>query len=127
MSKRRGNQHGKGRTKQILTYRRTKDVYIQYWESGWSQDFHLAHKEKIDKHKSAQEVYTKADGKLPTLAEISAEYTKLLDQKRADSALLDAAKAELTDLYHIKKNLDIIAEDELNEEKEKKRSERNER
>ena len=110
-----------------MTYRRTKDVYTQYRESGWSQDFYLAHKEEIDKHKTAQEVYTKADGKLPTLAEISAEYTKLLDQKREDSALLDEAKTELTDLYHIKKNLDIIAEDEPNEEKEKKRSERNER
>ena len=111
----------------ILNYRRTKEIYTQYQESGWSQDFYLAHKDEIDKHKSAQEVYAKADGKLPTLAEISAEYSKLLEQKRADSALLDEAKAELTDLYHIKKNLDIIAEDVSNDEKEKKRSGRNER
>ena len=111
----------------ILNYRRTKEIYTQYQESGWSQDFYLAHKEEIDKHKSAQEVYAKADGKLPTLAGISAEYTKFLEQKRADSALLDEVKAELTDLYHIKKNLDIIAEDVSNDEKEKKRSGRNER
>ncbi len=111
----------------ILNYRRTKEIYTQYRESGWSQDFYLAHKTEIEKHKSAQEVYTKANGKLPTLAEISAEYSKLLEQKRADSALLDEAKAELTDLYHIKKNLDIIAEDVSNDEKEKRRSERNER
>ena len=111
----------------ILNYRRTKEIYTQYRDSDWSQDFYLAHKAEIDKHKSAQEVYAQADGKLPTLAEISAEYTKLLEQKRADSALLDEPKAELTDLYHIKKNLDIIAEDVTYDEKEKKRSGRNER
>lgn len=33
--------------------------------------------------------------------------------------MFDAAKAELTDLYHIKKNLDIIAEDVSNDEKRK--------
>lgn len=33
--------------------------------------------------------------------------------------MFDATKAELTDLYHIKKNLDIIAKDVSNDEKEK--------
>lgn len=58
-------------------------------------------------------------GETDCLSYISAEYSKLLEQKRTDSALLDAAKAKLTDLYHIKKNLDIIAEDVSNDEKRK--------
>ena len=39
--------------KTITDYRRTRDVYVQYHESGWSKDFYAAHKEQIDIHMAA--------------------------------------------------------------------------
>ena len=57
-------------------------------------------------------MYAKAGGKLPTLAELSAEYECLLCQKRADSAALAEVKAEVSSLWHIKTNMDTIASDE---------------
>ena len=36
--------------KAILVYRRTKDVYTQYRESGWSPAFYREHKADIDAH-----------------------------------------------------------------------------
>lgn len=113
--------------KAVLTYRRTQAIYVQYRESGWSPQFYQAHAKEIEAHKAAQAVYAKADGKLPTLAELSAEYERLLCQKRADSTALAEAKAEVSSLWHIKTNMDTIASDELIEEKETSRADRNAR
>ena len=60
--------------KAILVYRRTKDVYTQYRESGWSPAFYREHKADIEAHKEAQAVYSAAGGKLPTISELSEEY-----------------------------------------------------
>ena len=98
--------------KAITTYRRTKAVYQQYRESGWSSAFYQEHAKEIDAHQWAQEVYRKAGGKLPTLSALSAEYDQLLSQKREDSTRFQSLKREVSDLYHIKTNLDIITEDE---------------
>ena len=37
--------------KAILSYRKTKDIYTQYWESGWSPTFYREHKAEIETHK----------------------------------------------------------------------------
>lgn len=113
--------------KAVLTYRRTQAIYVQYRESGWSPQFYQAHAKEIEAHKAAQAVYAKADGKLPTLAELSAEYERLLCQKRADSAAFAEVKAEVSSLWHIKTNMDTIASDEPIEEKETSRADRNAR
>lgn len=99
--------------KAILTYRRTKSVYAQYRESGWSPAFYNAHAKEIEAHKAAEQVYQKANGQLPTLAELSAEYDRLLHQKREDSAALAPEQSRLTDLRRIKRNIDIITNDKL--------------
>ena len=106
--------------KAVLTYRRTQAIYVQYRESGWSPQFYQAHAKEIEAHKAAQAVYAKADGKLPTLAELSAEYERLLCQKRADSAAFAEVKAEVSSLWHIKTNMDTIASDEPIEEKKRR-------
>lgn len=99
--------------KAILTYRRTKSVYAQYRESGWTPAFYNAHAKEIEAHKAAEQVYQKANGQLPTLAELSAEYDRLLHQKRDDSAALAPVQSRLTDLQRIKRNIDIITDDRL--------------
>lgn len=99
--------------KAILTYRRTKSVYAQYRESGWSPAFYNAHAKEIEAHKAAVQVYQKASGQLPTLDELSAEYDRLLHQKREDSAALVPVQSRLQDLRRIKHNIDIITDDRL--------------
>lgn len=96
----------------ILSYRKTKDIYTQYRESGWSPVFYREHKAEIEAHKKAQAVYSTADGKLPTLAELSEEFDRLLNQKREDSEALSQQNTELRDLRHIKTNLDTLLSDE---------------
>ena len=58
----------------IRDYSRTKEVYTQYRESGWSVKFYQEHRQEIEDHRNAQAVYSSHDGKMPTLKELTAEY-----------------------------------------------------
>lgn len=109
--------------KAILAYRRTKSVYAQYRESGWAPAFYNAHAKEIEAHKAAEQVYQKANGQLPTLAELSAEYDRLLHQKRDDSAALAPVQSRLTDLRRIKRNMDFITNDKLPDAETSRRQE----
>ena len=59
----------------IRDYSRTKEVYTQYRESGWSVKFYQEHRQGIEDHKMAQAVYASLAGKMPTLKELTAEYS----------------------------------------------------
>lgn len=111
----------------IRDYRRTKDVYTQYKDSGWSVKFYNEHRDEIEAHRKAQAVYTAAEGKLPTLKELSAEYDALRELKKKDEFALEELKPQLTTLNHIKYNCDILMRDVLPEEKYHTRSEREDR
>ena len=107
--------------KAILVYRRTKDVYTQYRESGWSPAFYREHKADIEAHKEAQAVYSVAGGKLPTLSDLSEEYALLLSQKKQAGEQLSQLSEELKNLRHIKSNMDTLLDDERFEEEQTRR------
>ena len=111
----------------IRDYRRTKDVYTQYKDSGWSVKFYNEHRDEIEAHRKAQAVYTAAEGKLPTLKELSAEYDALRELKKKDEFALEELKPQLATLNQIKYNCDILMRDVLPEEKYHTRSEREDR
>lgn len=117
------NQHRQA----IRDYRRTKAVYTQYKDSGWSVKFYNEHRDEIEAHRKAQAVYTAAEGKLPTLKELSAEYDALREHKKKDELALEELKPQLATLNHIKYNCDILMRDVLPEEKYHTRSEREDR
>ena len=96
----------------IRDYRRTKDVYTQYRESGWSSRFYQEHRQEIEDHKMAQAVYAASDGKLPTLKELSAEYDRLKEEKTDAQAALDELLPRLTNLKHIRYNYGILERDD---------------
>lgn len=111
----------------IRDYRRTKEFYTQYKDSGWSVKFYNEHRDEIEAHRKAQAVYTAAEGKLPTLKELSAEYDALRELKKKDEFALEELKPQLTTLNHIKYNCDILMRDVLPEEKYHTHSEREDR
>ena len=95
----------------IRDYGRTKEVYTQYRESGWSVKFYQEHRQEIEDHRNAQAVYSSHDGKIPTLKELTAEYDELKERKQTDQAALDELKLKLTDLKHIRYNYEILERD----------------
>lgn len=98
--------------KAILVYRRTKEVYAKYRESGWSSAFYREHRADIEAHKDAQAIYSAANGKLPTLTELSEEYDLLLSQKRETGEEMPRLNEELKNLRRIKSNMDMLLDDE---------------
>ena len=111
----------------IRDYSRTKEVYVQYRESGWSPEFYADHREEIEKHKKAQAVYSRYDGKLPTLKELTADYDAQREQVREEKASLEKLKPELTNLKHIRYNFNLIMRDTIPETKKRHRTDREER
>ena len=109
--------------KAIRDYRRTKDVYVQYRESGWSEQFYQEHRKEIEAHKNAQAVYAIADGKMPTLQELTAEYDSLRTQVAEEKPVLEKLKQEITDLKNIRYNFRILLQD--NDPKPKNRHRHN--
>lgn len=95
----------------IRDYRRTKAIYAQFRESGWSAKFYQEHRAEIEAHKKAQAVYELHDGKLPTLKELTAEYVALKGQLDAYKPDLAELKSKLTDLKHIRYNYKILIRD----------------
>ena len=95
----------------IRDYSRTKEVYTQYRESGWSVKFYQEHRQEIEDHRNAQAVYSSHDGKMPTLKELTAEYDRLKEQKESDQAVLNELKPKLSDLKHIRYNYDVLERD----------------
>ena len=92
----------------IRDYSRTKEVYTQYRESGWTVKFYQEHRQEIENHRNAQAVYSSHDGKMPTLKELTADCDGLKEQKENDQAALDKLKPKLTDLKHIRFNYEIL-------------------
>lgn len=113
--------------KAIRDYRRTKDIYTQYRESGWSARFYNEHRTEIEAHKKAQDVYSTYDGKVPTLKELSEEYDNLKSQKGDDTAAVSVLKSKLTTLNHIKYNFDTLERDHFPEDQQQRHTERNAR
>lgn len=111
----------------IRDYRRTKEVYEQYKQSGWSAKFYQEHQQEIDAHKKAQSVYSSIDGKMPTLKELTSEYENLKSEITCDKAALENLKPQITTLNHIKHNIDILERDYLPDTKEIRRHSRPER
>ena len=97
--------------KAIRDYSRTKDLYTQYRESGWSAKFYQEHQQEIESHKSAQAVYSELDGKMPTLKELTAEYDSLKAQAENEKVVLAELKPRLTDLKNIRYNFDVLDRD----------------
>ena len=95
----------------IRDYSRTKEVYTQYRESGWSVKFYQEHRQEIEDHRNAQAVYSSHDGKMATLKELTAEYDRLKEQKESDQAVLNELKPKLSDLKHIRYNYDVLERD----------------
>lgn len=97
----------------IRDYGRTKQVYSQFRESGWSQKFYIEHREEIEVHRNAQDVYAYVDGKMPTLKDPTAEYDALKKENEADRTILEEVKLKLANLKSIRHNYEILERDAL--------------
>lgn len=96
--------------KNITTYQKTKPVYDAYRKAKNTEKYRAAHERSIILHEAAAKTLKAAQigGKLPNVAALQAEYTKLQEQKEALYADYGKLKKEVKDYDVIKQNIDGI-------------------
>ena len=109
----------------IKDYSRTKEIYQQYRQSGYSRKFFEEHKDDIMTHKAAKDVFDKHKGKFPSYKELSAAYGEVLSKKRAAYAEYKEVRKDMqtyqTAKYDIDQILGIGKEQEQNKNRERSR------
>lgn len=95
--------------KSIGTYRKTRDIYVQYRQSGYSKKFLAAHESDILLHKTTKQEFDKLGlEKLPSMDVLKAEYATLSSQKNKLYGEYKQARQEMVDLQVAKHNIDRI-------------------
>ena len=95
--------------KSIGTYRKTRDIYVQYRQSGYSKKFLAAHESDILLHKAAKQEFDKLGlEKLPSMDALKTEYAMLSSQKNKLYGEYKQARQEMVDLQMAKHNIDRI-------------------
>jgi len=109
---------------QIITYSKTRDVYVAYRKAGCSKKFLVEHESEIRLHQATKRFF---DGwglkKLSTIKSLQAEYTTLLEEKKAAYADYRQVQDEMKELRIVKANVDRLLGSEEREEKENARQE----
>ena len=112
--------------KHIINYSKTKEIYTQYRQSGYSKKFFEEHREEITLHKAAKDAFSKIHGKIPTIRELNQEYEQVLQEKKKTYAEYRKARQEMKDYQTAKYNVDQFLKKEEQEkqaEKQKKKEE----
>ena len=93
----------------IFDYRKTRDVYIAYRQSGYSKQFYAEHEAEIILHKTAKTAFDALpDRKIPPLTELNAEFETLLATKKRAYGEYQQARGEMQDVLTAKANVDAI-------------------
>lgn len=112
--------------KHIINYSKTKEVYVQYRQSGYSKRFFEEHREDITLHKAAKEAFSKIHGKLPTIRELNQEFEQVLQEKKKTYAEYRKARQEMKDYQTAKYNVDQFLKKEEQEQQAEKLKKREE-
>ena len=93
----------------ILTYIKTRDVYVAYREAGYSKKFYAEHEADILRHKTAKKAFDELElQKLPTIKKLQDEYAKLLEAKKKALPEYRKARDEMRELLTVKANVEKI-------------------
>ena len=112
--------------KQIVSYAKTRAVYVEYRKAGYSKKFRAEHEADILIHQAAKKYFdSRGITKLPSVKALREDYAGLLEQKRKAYAGYKQARSDMKELQNIKANvdylLDIPARREAQKDSEKSR------
>ncbi len=111
--------------KHIINYSKTRSFYEEYRKAGYSKKFFEAHREEITLHKAAKQAFDELGvKKIPKVKELSAEYTEVLQEKRAAYAEYKQIRDEAQELMIAKRNIESLYEAEKTEELERRKEEK---
>ena len=101
----------------IVNYSKTRDIYVAYRKSGYSEKFLEEHESDIIIHKAAKKAFDEMGvKKLPTIKSLQVEFANLLTAKKDDYAELKKVRDELRDLSVHKANYEELRDLEEREQ-----------
>lgn len=107
--------------KHIAAYQKTKSAYAAYRKAKDKEKYRATHESDIILHEAAAKALKAAGiSKLPNLAELQGEYSKLQEQKEALYADYGKLKKQVKEYDTIKRNIDSILNIERQPEQVKK-------
>lgn len=99
--------------KTIITYAKTREIYVSYRKSGYSKKFLAEHEQEIAMHKAAKARFDELGlKKLPRVRDLSEEYGQVLAKKKAAYSRYKEVRRNMEDLLIAKKNVDILLSDD---------------
>lgn len=108
-----------------IQYLRTKDDFVAYKKSNFSQKFYNEHEDSIRQHRAAKQKMNELGiTKLPKISEINKELADLKQKRNQLYGAYKDANADMKEYLTAKKNVEMFLEmksmEEINQEKEKK-------
>jgi len=98
--------------KQIVTYSKTRQTYVEYRKSGYAKSFKELHEADILLHQAAKKAFDELGygkgKKLPTVATLRAEYAATLNEKKKLYSEYRAARDKMRELLVAKSNVDRL-------------------
>ncbi len=93
----------------IINYSKTRDVYAAYRKSKNKKIYRDRHADEIEKHEAAKKAFDKlGSATIPKVAEIQAEFSSLLAEKKAQYEIYKAARKDMIDYQTAKQNIDRL-------------------
>ena len=95
--------------KQIGTYRKTRDTYVQYKASGWDKGFYESQRADITLHKAAKKHFDSLGvKKLPSIDSLKREYATLSAERKKLYGEHKQLREDMIRWKRIKQNADMI-------------------
>lgn len=93
----------------IVDYAQTVDIYRAYRKAKDKAAYRAAHGEELEKYEAAKRAFDAWSEKpLPKTAQLSVEFTALIDQKKACYSEYRSAKKEMIEYNNAKQNVDRL-------------------
>ena len=107
--------------KHIINYSKKREIYQKYKASGYSAGFRVQNEKELAAREAAKRAFDALHTeKMPKMAQLREEYTKLLKEKQAKYAESRTLKAEQYELQTALRNVDQILHTEAPEKEPKK-------
>ena len=82
----------------LVQYSKTREVYAAYKKSRHKKEFLAEHGAEIAQHEAAKKAFDALDGKaIPKVAQLSAEYAALLEEKREQYEQYKALRQDMNE------------------------------
>ena len=108
---------------QIVNYVRTRDVYQEYRQHGYSKKFAAAHEQELAMHREAKKAFDESGlKKLPTIKSLSEEYEKILEEKKRLYTEYRQVHEQMQEMLTVRANMEqMLKQDEAMKDQERSR------